>query len=626
MTDWYGYPYIALTGGTDGALDSLDGSLLKNGDFAVVVVPTTNICYIYTLDEDSAAAESSPDVISPDSNAGDKRWVLTTFGTSAMSSIAFTQSGTGAVSRTALEKARDFLTPQDFGAVGDGNTNDAGAWQYALNVGGVIDGLGKTYKVNTALTGGNNTTIRNARFDFSAAANGTKFLTFTGSMGNATAFNAAVAGAASFNTADVSGMAAKDYLYLESTDAFALNGTTNGEFAQVSSLDSNNNTVTPYRRLQDAYNNNAQFYTPAFKENIVVDNVSVLGRGNGYNQYALEFNVCKNVCVSKLQSEHFGDRHLQFKRTLHGSVADSVFLHSDESTGLAYGVAIVDGSEGITVNGCKASGVRHGVTVGGSSGVCRYITVNGCTVTGALDAGLDCHPNADHVAFTGNIVSSDGVEAALDGIVMQGAHMVCVGNTIRGFERIGVFMQSLVERALLKYDHSVITGNIIERPNGTGPIYGIFIANQRGADDMRFTVSGNTIDVISVTDSIGVYIQAHADGTNFAGGVIGSNTIYAYYNALYFYSATDKIISSVAVTGNSIQTVDTSTYATIQINSITNLYIQKMIIVGNSIVGGKYGINNVQGSRIKADANMIQGFGTSSTNGTIVGTNDNYDS
>lgn len=143
---------------------------------------------------------------------------------------------------------------------------------------------------------------------------------------------------------------------------------------------------------------------------------------------------------------------------------------------------------------------------------------------------------------------------------------------------------------------------------------------------MRFTVSGNTIDVISVTDSIGVYIQAHADGTNFAGGVIGSNTIYAYYNALYFYSATDKIISSVAVTGNSIQTVDTSTYATIQINSITNLYIQKMIIVGNSIVGGKYGINNVQGSRIKADANMIQGFGTSSTNGTLVGTNDNYDS
>lgn len=77
--DYYFYPYIALTGGGDGALDSLDGSLLKNGDGAVVIIPTTNITYIYTLDEDSAADESSPTVIKPDSNAGDKRWVLTTY-------------------------------------------------------------------------------------------------------------------------------------------------------------------------------------------------------------------------------------------------------------------------------------------------------------------------------------------------------------------------------------------------------------------------------------------------------------------------------------------------------------------------------------------------------------------
>lgn len=77
MANYYGYPYIALTGGADNALDSLDGSLLKDGDFAVVVVPATKRTYIYTLDEDSGATEDGLNIISPDANAGDKRWILT---------------------------------------------------------------------------------------------------------------------------------------------------------------------------------------------------------------------------------------------------------------------------------------------------------------------------------------------------------------------------------------------------------------------------------------------------------------------------------------------------------------------------------------------------------------------
>jgi hypothetical protein len=68
------YKKTALTGGAAGALDSIDGAGLLDGDFAFVTLAT--ISYIYILDDDSAAAESSPDVISPDANAGDKRWIL----------------------------------------------------------------------------------------------------------------------------------------------------------------------------------------------------------------------------------------------------------------------------------------------------------------------------------------------------------------------------------------------------------------------------------------------------------------------------------------------------------------------------------------------------------------------
>jgi hypothetical protein len=72
------YNATSLLGSTDGAADSINGQNLFDGD-RLIVVTTTNT-YFYTLDEDSAASEDSTNytVLSPDSNYGDKRWVLET--------------------------------------------------------------------------------------------------------------------------------------------------------------------------------------------------------------------------------------------------------------------------------------------------------------------------------------------------------------------------------------------------------------------------------------------------------------------------------------------------------------------------------------------------------------------
>lgn len=78
MADHTFYPAIALTGGTDDALDGYDGAELNDKDAAIVVTATA--FYHYILDDDSGAAESSPDVIKPDDNAGTKRWILTGVG------------------------------------------------------------------------------------------------------------------------------------------------------------------------------------------------------------------------------------------------------------------------------------------------------------------------------------------------------------------------------------------------------------------------------------------------------------------------------------------------------------------------------------------------------------------
>ena len=73
-----GYKFTALTGGGSGALDAQDGAALVDKDIAIVM--ESGSIYFYELDASSGAAENSPSVIEPDTNAGDKRWLLVSEG------------------------------------------------------------------------------------------------------------------------------------------------------------------------------------------------------------------------------------------------------------------------------------------------------------------------------------------------------------------------------------------------------------------------------------------------------------------------------------------------------------------------------------------------------------------
>lgn len=65
------FVFGALTGGGTGALDAIDGTVITAGDIAVGADATDE--YVYKCDA-SGDAESSPDCIAPDNNAGAKRW------------------------------------------------------------------------------------------------------------------------------------------------------------------------------------------------------------------------------------------------------------------------------------------------------------------------------------------------------------------------------------------------------------------------------------------------------------------------------------------------------------------------------------------------------------------------
>ena len=66
--------------------------------------------------------------------------------------VGFQQAGTGAVARTAQAKMRDIVSVKDFGAVGDGVTDDLAAMQAAHNTGKIVYYPKGTYKFSGQLT------------------------------------------------------------------------------------------------------------------------------------------------------------------------------------------------------------------------------------------------------------------------------------------------------------------------------------------------------------------------------------------------------------------------------------------------------------------------------------------
>lgn len=112
MTDYFFRPFKELIGGSDGSLDAKDGSNLKDGDGAFTINSTG--FYVHRLNATSGVSESSPTIIKPDTNAGDKRWIRVPI-SSLSTLIDFIQSGTSAITRSAQDKMREVVSVTDFG-------------------------------------------------------------------------------------------------------------------------------------------------------------------------------------------------------------------------------------------------------------------------------------------------------------------------------------------------------------------------------------------------------------------------------------------------------------------------------------------------------------------------------
>ena len=469
--------------------------------------------------------------------------------------INYNQGGTGAQNRTLASRLRDHVSVKDFGAVGDGVTDDTTAIQNALNSGAkTVYAPAGTYVVNATLSvpkdvsimgdGANATT-----FDCSNTPDGsitdaahikTPLATFTAlpALGSNVTKNDTTLTFSSAPTLSVGDIIViynpTDFSWLGSRSYYRA-----GEYMRVATV--SGSTVEIEGSTCDSYvAANVNVYRVDDMTSCMMKGFTVLAKPA--SAVAISGIALRTALDSSIEDVRVSNStyigiviEMCFNTQLRHCTATDDFV---DQFGGEYGLAISN-SHILNVIGGSYTSHRHGITIGGGTGIGRvpnrYLSIVGAHIatTGSSQAA-DIHGNAEYVTYDSCVM--DG------GLVIGGDFAKINNNNIRGKQVNGP---------------SAILG---------GEFYGF-----------NFTITNNTIQNDQIGSNRGSMIDIGGNSSPISsntkkGGniIIANNTMHSEANS----SANDFIIitnrgyvgsepASVAIQGNVFGSIYAEDYADI---------------------------------------------------------------
>ena len=586
------------------------------------------------------------------------KWVSQgAYNTSTINTLNFTQQGTGAVSRSVQNKLEDIISPLDFGATGDGSTNDATALLAALNAatGKILDGGGLTYKCNSMLTPqSQNIVVQNATFDFSGVTTtgAAGYIAFEGSVGTATAVAADInVGDNTFTVASTTGLTTKDSWHILEDDQVVTSGEslTLGQYIFIKEVNTSSKLVTLHNDVLYKFlsGSNAQVVPVTMKKDITFINVIIKGANpagitTDNNHCGVKFKKCENVTIENCTFENVDRIGVILDACVNVKISNSTCKHATK-TGTSYGFGVHNGCYGVNIVNSYGQDLRHFVTLGDNEGINLFVNVTNCHVTGCRDAGIDAHTAGDFVNFSGNTLEGSSFDSGqLDGIIFQGINCIINDNIIVGMRRHAIFYQPTYNfaaasggtgSAVISSNQIINHGdassneagiNVFNNSNALGTIDGVVIANNviEGTSDTGISVyaSGGAINNIAITGNTikhhkvqGIIVRAGTDSgetikmVNVTGNIINCSSSASGAEGIYIYGNSTCGISNGTVSNNVIDMKDPASSGT-HSNASTAIrldHTDHTVVSSNVVVDAKVFINPTSATSDNVYANNI---------------------
>lgn len=489
---------------------------------------------------------------------------------------------------------------RDYGATGDGVTNDSSAINSAIaamSAGDVLyiptghymcdSGL-STVTQDIMIVGDGASSI----LDFSNASSIP--WTINGSSGTTTTLTSdASKGDLTISVTDASSLSAGDYVRLYDDGDFHIAVTTRGEIRQIASIATNDVTFT--EPIQDDYET-AESATVALLTmlDVAIQGIKIIGRGVGDTstwsgpvvQYA------RNLSIQHLTVEDGYTTAFTIRDVTGGHISHSHFGPAVQA-GFGYGLQITQACQNIVMSQCEFKDCRHGISMGGTFCVQRNINISNNTSV----------YNSNYNGFLGG-------HATYDGLVLKGNNVW--GNSLGYAQGMGLSVQSnWVYNTNSSYGGFLVADSGGEAVNIVGNIF-ISPGNRHGLRirSGNVNVSGNAIvsdvnlgaiitnknysDVnivgnhIFCTHATGEGIRVSTEDTTDASvediHIVG-NYIYAYDAIQLHPEAAD--IFHVAINGSHCYGGGTG----IQSSAPGSDYCENVVIKSNEFVDVEFGVN-----------------------------------